>query len=107
MKGHPEVLKNLNKILYNELVAINQYFLHSKMFKDWGLTELAEHEYSESIDEMRHADALVERILKRRGAVLVYDYDDALFIKKASHFNPVATFLRSPGKVRQLFRLVD
>ena len=51
--------------------------------------------------------ALVERILKRRGAVLVYDYDDALFIKKASHFNPVATFLRSPGKVRQLFRLVD
>ena len=67
MKGHPEVLKNLNKILYNELVAINQYFLHSKMFKDWGLTELAEHEYSESIDEMRHADALVERILFLEG----------------------------------------
>ena len=46
MKGNPEVLKHLNKILYNELVAINQYFLHSKMFKDWGLTELAEHEYT-------------------------------------------------------------
>ena len=63
MKGNAEVLKHLNKILYNELVAINQYFLHSKMYKDWGLTELAEHEYHESIDEMKHADALVERVL--------------------------------------------
>ena len=63
MKGNPEVLKHLNKILYNELVAINQYFLHSKMFKDWGLTELAEHEYHESIDEMKHADQLAERVL--------------------------------------------
>ena len=67
MKGHPEVLKHMNKILYNELVAINQYFLHSKMYKDWGLRELAEHEYHESIDEMKHADDLVERILFLEG----------------------------------------
>ena len=63
----PRGAQALNKILYNELVAINQYFLHSKMFKDWGLTELAEHEYHESIDEMKHADALVERILFLEG----------------------------------------
>ena len=50
MKGHADVILHLNKILYNELVAINQYFLHSKMYKDWGLVELAEHEYHESID---------------------------------------------------------
>ena len=67
MKGNSEVLKHLRKILYHELVAVNQHFLHSKIFKDWGLTELAEHEYHESIDEMEHADALVERILLLEG----------------------------------------
>lgn len=67
MKGDQKVIELLNKALGNELIAINQYFLHAKMYKDWGMTNLAEHEYHESIDEMKHADALVDRILFLEG----------------------------------------
>lgn len=63
MKGDAKVIEYLNRALTNELTAINQYFLHARMFENWGFEKLNEKEYHESIDEMKHADALIKRVL--------------------------------------------
>jgi bacterioferritin len=78
MQGDPRIIDLLNQVLRKELTGINQYFIHSRMCKNWGYAVLAKHAYDESIDEMKHADKIIERVVFLDGVPNLSDYDRIL-----------------------------
>ena len=109
MKGHDQVVDLLNQVLTAELTAVNQYFIHAKMCQNWGYNVLYERVRAESIDEMKHADMLIERILFLEGVPpeLLQEKLDDLAIDRAAFDRDIAQIRRlTPGPVRRTIRRV-